>query len=75
MKQRKVRFGELQDAQEFVRQAEKCEFDIDVFYNRIIIDAKSILGVMSLDLTNVLTVEYQGDNSTFEQFLDQYAIA
>lgn len=74
MKQRKVRFQELQDAKEFVRQAEKCEFDIDVFYNRMIIDAKSILGVMSLDLTNVLTVEYHGENPTFEKFLDQYAV-
>ena len=26
-------------------------FDIDVFYNRIIIDAKSMLGVLSLDLS------------------------
>ena len=35
--------------------AGKCDFDIDVFYNRIIIDAKSILGVLSMDLTRVLT--------------------
>ena len=27
-------------AQEFVSAASKCNFDIDVFYNRIIIDAK-----------------------------------
>ena len=26
-------------AQEFVSAASKCKFDIDVFYNRIIIDA------------------------------------
>ena len=32
-------------AQEFVSAASKCKFDIDVFYNRIIIDAKSILGL------------------------------
>ena len=32
-------------AQEFVSAASRCNFDIDVFYNRIIIDAKSILGL------------------------------
>ena len=34
-------------AQEFVSAASRCNFDIDVFYNRIIIDAKSILGPVS----------------------------
>ena len=33
-------------AQEFVSAASRCNFDIDVFYNRIIIDAKSILGLL-----------------------------
>ena len=44
-------------AQEFVSAASRCNFDIDVFYNRIIIDAKSILGLLSLDLTKTLTVK------------------
>ncbi|MEG0566152.1 MAG: HPr family phosphocarrier protein, partial [Hungatella sp.] len=43
---------------------------IDVFYNRVIIDAKSILGVLSLDLTQVLTVEFNGTNEDFEAFLE-----
>ena len=58
------------DVHEFVTSAEKCDFDIDVFYNRIIIDAKSILGVLSLDLTRVLTVSYDGENQELEEFLD-----
>ncbi len=45
-------------------------FDIDVFYNRVVIDAKSILGVMSLDLTQILTVEYMGEDAEYEAFLD-----
>ena len=42
-----------------IRKSSKVndDFDIDVFYNRIIIDAKSILGVLSMDLTQVLTVQ------------------
>ena len=44
------------------KAAGKCDFDIDAFYNRIIIDAKSILGVLSMDLTRVLTVQCHGES-------------
>lgn len=70
MKQRKIMLPSLEDAKAFVSAANKCDFDVDVYYNRVIIDAKSILGVLSLDLTKVLTVEYNGDCEAFESFLD-----
>ena len=72
-KQRRIMLPTVADAKEFVSVAGKCDFDIDVFYNRIIIDAKSILGVLSLDLTRVLTVSYSGENQEFEEFLDEKA--
>ena len=56
MCQKQIKLNAKEDVQEFVKAAGKCDFDIDVFYNRIIIDAKSILGVLSMDLTQVLTV-------------------
>ena len=56
MKQRKIMLKTIEDAKKFVNASMKCDFDIDVFYNRVVIDAKSILGVMSLDLTQILTV-------------------
>lgn len=73
MKQRRVMLSTLEDAKAFVAAATKCDFDIDVFYNRVIIDAKSILGVLSLDLTRVLTVEFNGSNEEFEEFLETKA--
>lgn len=73
MKQKRVFLPTLEDAKKFVAEASKCDFDIDVFYNRVIIDAKSILGVLSLDLTRILTVEYNGTNEEFEAFLDEMA--
>ena len=42
-----------------------------VFDNRMIIDAKSLLGVLSLDLTKILTVEFDGENTPFEEFLER----
>ena len=69
MKEKKIMLPTMAEAKRFVDEATKCDFDIDVFYNRITIDAKSILGVLSLDLTRVLTVQYNGDNAEFEEYL------
>lgn len=75
MKERKIRIANADEAREFVSRAAACEFDIDVFYNRMIIDAKSILGVLSLDLRQVLTVQFSGENAEFEQFLKEHEAA
>lgn len=61
--------------QDFVNAATKCDFDVDIYYNRYVVDAKSILGVFGLDLSQTLTVEYRGYNSDFENFLQKLAIA
>lgn len=70
MKQKKIMLTTAADAKEFVQMASKCDFDIDVFYNRVVIDAKSLLGVLSLDLTRELTVSMNGENKEFEEYLD-----
>ena len=35
----------VEEAKHFVAEATKCDFDIDVYYNRVVIDAKSIMGI------------------------------
>lgn len=70
MKEKKIILSSADEAKRFVTEASKCDFDIDIFYNRIIIDAKSILGVLSLDLTRILTVQMNGENEAFEAYLD-----
>lgn len=75
MREKKIRLPEVADAKKFVSAASKCDFDIDVFYNRVVIDAKSLLGVLSLDLTRELTVQYGGDDLQFEDFLNHYTTA
>ena len=49
MCQKQIKLNATEEVKEFVKAAGKCDFDIDVIYNRIIIDAKSILGVLSMD--------------------------
>ena len=63
------------EVEHFVAVATKCDFDIDISYNRYIVDAKSFLGVFGMDFTKPLTVRYNGFNSEFESLLKSKAIA
>ncbi|MBR6485793.1 MAG: HPr family phosphocarrier protein [Lachnospiraceae bacterium] len=65
---------DLDNANEFVQKASKCDFDIDIFYNHFIIDAKSLLGVLGLDFSKILTVKYGGENTDFSSMLKQLAV-
>lgn len=68
MKERKIKLCPA-EVRDFVDHASRCDFDIDIFYNHFVIDAKSILGVMGLDFGSTLTVKYAGDNRDFENYI------
>lgn len=74
MMQRKIMLRPS-EVKAFVNAASKCDFDVDVSYNRYVVDAKSIVGVLGLDLTQVLTVTCNGYDSEFEQYLNRLAVA
>lgn len=75
MSERKIRLNGVNDVSRFVQAAERCDYDVDVFYNHYIVDAKSLMGVLSLDLTQPLTVRYNHDSdSRFDKVLAQYAV-
>ncbi len=63
------------EVQNFVAVTSKCDFDIDISYNRYIVDAKSFLGVYGLNFHQPLTVTYDGYNSELEALLASHAIA
>ena len=70
-----VKFHNTEEVEEFVDAASKCDFDINIFYNRVIIDAKSILGVLSMDLSHVLTVQCYGTSPEFNYVLQRFSAA
>ena len=74
MVEHQIRLNAADDVREFVNAASKCDFDIDIFYNRIIIDAKSILGILSMDLTKNLTVKCYGENPHFNEVIAKFAV-
>lgn len=72
---KKIKLNEFEEVKDFVRSAEKCDFDVDISYNRIVIDAKSLMGVLSLDLTKELTVKYNEEDMHFSNILEKYAVS
>ena len=74
MKEKKIKFEETEDIEEFVKAAGQCDFDIDVTCERVVIDAKSILGVLSFGLSKVLTVKYHGENAGFDHVVAKYTV-
>ena len=73
MVERHIRLNATEDVKEFVNEATKCDFDIDI--NRIIIDAKSLLGILSMDLTRELTVRCYGESQRFNEVMAKFAVA
>ena len=61
--------------QKFVSVTSKCDFDIDICYNRYVVDAKSFLGVYGLDFSKPLAVSYDGYNQELEELLSKLAVA
>ena len=66
MKEYSIRIPDVETAKQFCRLAGECDFDIDLVYNRVVIDAKVHPGVLSMDLRKVLKVRMNGDNTNFE---------
>jgi phosphotransferase system HPr-like phosphotransfer protein len=75
MAESKIKLSDVKAVEDFVSAASRCDFDIDIFYNHFIIDAKSILGILSMDLSKTLTVHCYGEDQKFRQTLQKYSVA
>lgn len=75
MAQQKIRFSAAEDITEFVNAASKCDFDIDISYDRAVVDAKSIMGIFSLGLYKTLTVQCHGESREFDRAIQKFAEA
>jgi len=74
MYKREIRLSQ-ETVREFVSAASRCDFKVNLCHEAMTVDAKSIMGVFSMDLSSVLTVEYNGEDDRFESFLNQVAVA
>lgn len=74
MVQYKIKLN-VNQVKDFVNAASRCDFDIDIAYNSFIVDAKSIVGVLGLDLRHIMIVTCSDFDSDFDLFMKQFAVA
>lgn len=70
-----VTLSSISDVKQFVNAACLQPFDIDIISGRYIIDAKSIMGIFSIDLTKPIRVEVHGteeDSASFVEAVRQF---
>ncbi len=71
----KVRLSTIEDVRNFVEIIRQFEGDIDLASGRYVVDAKSILGIFSLDLMNPITLTAHAENcDKLIENLKQYII-
>lgn len=67
----RIKLATVEEAKEFNSIAEKQNFDIDITCGRQIVDAKSIMGVLSIDLTKDIWVVIHAEEPESRDYLEK----
>lgn len=72
MKTTTIMLNTINDVKLFVNTVAKYDFDVDLVSGRYAIDAKSIMGIFSLDLSKPIQLEAHSDDceAFFEEIKD-----
>ena len=75
MKELKVRISTINDVKEFVSTVMLFGYDIDLISGRYAIDAKSIMGIFSIDLSKELKlVAHSDDAAELEEAIAKFIV-
>ena len=69
MKTFNLMINSINDVKDFVNIVSKYDFDVDLTSGRYVVDAKSIMGIFSLNLSKPIKVEVHDDNC--EDFMNE----
>ena len=65
-----IKVNKVSDIYAFVDAASRCDSDILVKKGKYAVNGKSLIGIMSIDMSTGVTVEYSDEN--FGNFLDNF---
>ena len=76
MKTVQISLNSIDKVKSFVNKITKFDYDFDLVSGRYVIDAKSIMGIFSLDLSNPidLNIHAEDDSDVILQALKPYII-
>jgi len=67
MEKIQIKFNDVTDVTKFVHLVSRYNSDVDLYCGSYCVDAKSILGIMTIDLRNRMWVTCNGDRREKEQ--------
>ncbi len=75
MKEVKIMLTNVQDIRDFVKDVIMTDYEVDLVQGRYVIDAKSIMGIFSLDLLSPITLIAHSDfaDELFEK-IEKYIV-
>ncbi len=73
MYKKRIRLSQ-ETVREFVSAANRCDFKVELCHDKMTVNAKSIMGVFSMDLSRELIVSYEEENDAFESFLNMVMV-
>lgn len=69
----KINLAAINDVKDFVNMVMKYDFDVDLVSGRYAIDAKSIMGIFSLDLSKPIELKAHTDEpGNFAKEIEKY---
>lgn len=75
MKTVKINIGTINDVKEFINIVNKETFDADIAVGKYVVDAKSIMGIFSLDLSRPLDLTINSDEcEDFLEAIDKFIV-
>ena len=69
---RLIKMSQIKDAMDLIQKATMVDGDVIITKGKYSIDAKSIMGIFSLDLTTGVTIEYPNDATAFDDFIKAF---
>ena len=69
MKTVQISLNSIDKVKSFVNAITQLEFDFDLISGRYVIDAKSIMGIFSLDLSKPINLNIHAEGSTLDTIL------
>lgn len=69
MKKVTITLAAINDVKNFVNIVTKYDFDVDLISGKYVVDAKSIMGIFSLDLSKPIEVQIHSDDC--DTFMDE----
>lgn len=73
MKAVEISLNSIDKVKTFVNLINRYDYDFDLVSGRYVIDAKSIMGIFSLDLSKPITLNIHADDTNVEKVLTELA--